>query len=318
VTSSSSESNLNSIPLTLPPDVGNSGDFHLTMNSELAPESTSTTRSTSQRLRPELISGSALALFLVSKTIEIHLQKNFSWSGLALTQVLEYFLIATFAIFLCRSFSRKSTVQDPADLSDPRPLPEEAQDVSPQPEEAASQIASPQLPEVWDIDFIEVHEIESLVETIMAYSRYYKDVMDRQSQQWKDLLEIREQAIRVQEMMNRADPSNSSDLPSTQVPDIGREKKRFRRTPRTLELVPVTVRGTAPNEEPFHTSSYTMNISPRGACLFLPDRGIQVGQKIHIQNHHFATEAQVHWATTGRADNTMFAGVEFLRPIDIS
>ena len=286
------------------------------MNSELAPESTSTT-GPHQRFRPELIWGPALALFLVSKTVEIHLQKKLSWSGVALTQVLEYLLVAIFAIFLYRSASRESTVEDSADLSDPRPLPEEAQDVSPQPEEAASQIASPPLPEVWDIDFIEVHEIESLVETIMAYSRYYKDVIDRQSQQWKDLLEIREQAIRVQEMMNRADPSNSSHLPSTQASDMGREKKRFRKTPRTLELVPVTVRGTAPNEEPFHTSSYTMNISPRGACLFLPDRGIQVGQKIQIQNHHFATEAQVHWATPGRSDNTMFAGVEFLRPIDL-
>jgi hypothetical protein len=164
------------------------------MNSELAPESTSTTGS-HQRFRPELIWGPPLALCLVSKAVEIHLQTKLSSPGVALTQVLEYLLVATFAIFLYRSISRESTVEDSADVSDPRPLPEEAQDVSSQPEEAASQIASPPLPEVWDIDFIEVHEIESLVETIMAYSRYYKNVMDRQSQQWKDLLEIREQAI---------------------------------------------------------------------------------------------------------------------------
>ncbi|PYV90019.1 MAG: hypothetical protein DMG05_11920 [Acidobacteria bacterium] len=271
-------------------------------------------------LPSELIWGSALALFLVTKTIELQFQfqRALLWQGIFFMQVLGYLFFMVFAIFLSKGISRKSKFEESLGTDSPQPetaSPDEtklrvqpsASGMGKEPSTSA-QVPEPNISEI-------TREIKDPLENIVAYTRFYQSTIDKESQHWKDLVEIMEQAIRIQEIVNRVESMTCArEIDTPHSSQIG-GKNLFRRTPRTIELIPLAVRGYDALGEPFETASYTLNVSPRGACVLFPDKAIKVGQKIDLQNHHFATEAMVRWIVQGKAGNMVFAGVDFTKPI---
>ena len=48
-------------------------------------------------------------------------------------------------------------------------------------------------------------ELSFPLENIMAYTRFYKNHTQSDTQHWKDLMEIKDQAVRIREVMNRVE-----------------------------------------------------------------------------------------------------------------
>ncbi|MEW5976712.1 MAG: PilZ domain-containing protein [Acidobacteriota bacterium] len=270
-----------------------------------------------KRVPVEFYWGLGLVLFLVMKTVELELQPVLSRGGLLLLQSAGYAFFMFFAVSLYKGFSANKRKTDSATEKDLRaslfeeleakPGPEDAEIVPSTPEERAEILQVAEL----------AREIKDPVENIMAYARFYKATARKSSQQWKDLLELMEQAIRLQEIVNRSEGTARSrgleekDIASSETETL------FRRTPRTTRLVPVTVRGVDPLGDPFENSCYTLNISPRGACLLLPDKAFQPGQILSIQNHVFESDGEVRWIIGGQEGGLVFAGVRFCKPVNV-
>ncbi len=268
-----------------------------------------------QRIRGEILCGLFLVLFIVTKTIELQLQEIVVWYWILLLQILGYGCFLLFTISLCKGISRKRGVelgfpdlvgpkaetnaQRPADELGPSMLEKEA--------------LATTLPPAMNV-FELAQEIKLPLDNIMAYIRFYQSATDKQSQHWKDLAEIMEQAIQIQEILNRVE-SHSSQKPGMFELVSEDPSHLFRRTPRTMELIPLTVKGIDALGRAFEAPSYTLNLSARGACVLFPNKMTRIGQKIQIENHHFETEASVRWVIEGKSGNMVFAGVQFARPI---
>ena len=52
-------------------------------------------------------------------------------------------------------------------------------------------------------------EIKDPLDNIMAYTRLYQGTIDKESQHWKDLVEIVEQANRIQEIVHRVESTTN-------------------------------------------------------------------------------------------------------------
>jgi hypothetical protein len=159
-----------------------------------------------------------------------------------------------------------------------------------------------------------VREIRIPLDNVMAYTRFYQGAIESDSQQARDLAELMEQAIRIEEILNRLEPMTDEGLKVVSPIPSRLNRDLFRRTPRALELIPMIVRGQDPLGEEFESPSYTLNTSSRGACLLLPDRVVKPGQHIILKNHQLSTEAEVRWVVEGKSGRMVFAGVQFPAP----
>jgi len=272
-----------------------------------------------KKVRVELQCGIMLIVFLLTKTIEIHLVRAQAWQGALLLQLLGYGFLMLFAVLLYKSALHKPPKEQSliASIHQQKVYDSELFQgtTQPFPPESSAGPLSSQVP-AQSLEAAElIREIKYPIENIMAYTRFYLTTTDRESQHWKDVVEIMEQAIRIQDVVNRAE----SMAPAKELgpPDgtASQSKSMFRRTARNMELLPLVVRGCDPLGEYFETASYTLNTSRRGACLLLPGKVIEVGQGIYIQNCQMASEASVRWVVPGKAGGMVFAGVEFPRPI---
>jgi hypothetical protein len=153
-----------------------------------------------------------------------------------------------------------------------------------------------------------LQELSFPLENIMAYARFYKNHTQPDTQHWKDLMEIKDQAVRIREVMNRvearliADGDEAGGDPNS---------KLFRKTQRRMDLIPVVMRGTDLLGDAFETPSYTLNISSTGVCLLLPDGLLAVGQSVDLESQEFSLRGTVRWVVAGKTGNMMFAGIEF-------
>jgi len=151
-------------------------------------------------------------------------------------------------------------------------------------------------------------ELSFPLENIMAYTRFYKNHTQPDTQHWTDLMEIMEQAIRIREVMNRVEARLVAE---GDVSGSDESDKLFRKSPRRMDLIPAVMRGTDLLGDPFETPSYTVNISATGVCLLLPDGLIAVGQSVDIDSQEFSLRGTVRWVVAGKTGNMMLTGIEF-------
>src|SRR5262245_34561348 len=153
-----------------------------------------------------------------------------------------------------------------------------------------------------------IKELSYPLENIMAYTRFYKNHTRPDTQHWKDLMEIRDQAVRIREVMNGVEAK------LFQEGDVGEgdeENKVFRKAQRRTELISVTIRGTDLLGDAFEIPSYTVNISSSGVCLLLPEGLVAVGQSLDLESQEFSARGIVRWVTASKSGNTMLVGIEF-------
>src|SRR5439155_18248819 len=185
------------------------------------------------------------------------------WHGIFSMQVLGYVFFVVFAIFLLKGISNQPRSEESSPVGSPKAWIADQTSLR-------GNRPSPMSTQAPELNVTEItREIKDPLENIMAYTRLYQSAIDKESQHWKDLVEIREQAIRIQEIVNRVE-----SITSVKETDTLDSRDLFRRTPRTVELIPLVVRGNDSLGKPFETASYTLNLSPRGACLLLPDKSI--------------------------------------------
>jgi len=151
-------------------------------------------------------------------------------------------------------------------------------------------------------------ELSFPLENIMAYTRFYKNHTQPDTQHWKDLMEIMEQAVRIREVMNRVEARLVAEGDASGNDD---GNKLFRKNQRRMELVPAVMRGTDLLGDPFETPSYTVNISSTGVCLLLPDGLVAVGQSVDLDSQEFSVRGTVRWVVAGKTGNMMLTGIEF-------
>lgn len=268
-----------------------------------------------QKISFEFCCASAMVLFLTTKAIEIIFQNTLSWPEVVLFELLAFGFAMGFTFFLFQGHLRGG--EDLADeflaISKLKAHEEFMTDAdvdrhgfSGGEKQKGSGGRSASDVKAYDL----VQEILFPLENIMAYTRFYKNNTKHDSQHWKDLLEIMEQAIRIREVMNRVETAIADQAAESGQLARRRDKKLFRNIHRSTNLIPLAVKGTDILGEEFSTPSYTLNVSSNGACLLLPDQTVTVGQRIEIQNHAIDTEATVRWVIEGKAGNMVFAGIE--------
>jgi signal transduction histidine kinase len=151
-------------------------------------------------------------------------------------------------------------------------------------------------------------ELSFPLENIMAYTRFYKNHTQPDTQHWKDLMEIMEQAVRIREVMNRVEARLVADGEASGTDE---DTKLFRKSQRRMDLIPVVMRGIDLLGEAFETPSYTVNISSTGVCLLLPDGLVAVGQSVDLESQEFSQCGTVRWVVAGKTGNMMLTGIEF-------
>ena len=145
----------------------------------------------------ELIWGSALVLFMVTQTIELQFQRELLWHGIFSMQVLGYVFFVVFAIFLLKGISNQPRSEESSPVGSPKAWIADQTSLR-------GNRPSPMSTQAPELNVTEItREIKDPLENIMAYTRLYQSAIDKESQHWKDLVEIREQAIRIQEIVNR-------------------------------------------------------------------------------------------------------------------
>ena len=153
-----------------------------------------------------------------------------------------------------------------------------------------------------------MNELSFPLENIMAYTRFYKNHTQPDTQHWKDLMEIMEQAVRIREVMNRVEARLVAEGDASGNDD---GNKLFRKNQRRMDLIPAVMRGTDLLGDPFETPSYTVNISSTGVCLLLPDGLVAVGQSVDLDSQEFSVRGTVRWVVAGKTGNMMLTGIEF-------
>ena len=151
-----------------------------------------------------------------------------------------------------------------------------------------------------------IQELGFPLENILAYTRFYKNHTEPDTQHWKDLMEIMDQAVRIREVMNRVEARLIAEDEGAK--DGGSEL--FRKSRRHMELIPVMLRGTDLLGEVFATPTYTLNVSSTGTCLLLPDGLVAVGQSVDFESQELSGRGIVRWVVAGKVGNMMFAGIE--------
>jgi hypothetical protein len=261
-----------------------------------------------ERVPIEFWCGFWLVVFLVLKTAEFQIQDTITTENAILLQSIGYLIVAFFSVcFYKATFQERSPSPRPVIVAK-EPDQSDKASASSGPVPAPSVDSPPNFSTQWQEL---VREIRIPLDNVMAYTRFYQGAIQSDSQHAKDLTELMEQAIRIEEILNRLEPMTDQE-PKVVDPTPSRTyRDLFRRTPRALELIPMIVQGQDPLGEEFESPSYTLNTSSHGACLLLPDRVVKPGQHIILKNHQLSTEAEVRWVIEGKAGQMVFAGVQF-------
>jgi len=248
-----------------------------------------------------LLAGTALVLFLGTKTAQMMYHRILSTPVLVFFETACFLFAVAFAYFLYKGLNRNKESFEEV-------LLEASQAKSHEEFMHNEDVRRKQ----GDTSFVHardlLRELSFPLENIMAYTRFYKNHTQPDSQHWKDLMEIKDQAVRIREVMNRvearliADGDEAAGDPNN---------KLFRKTQRRMDLIPVVLRGTDLLGDPFETPSYTLNISSTGVCLLLPDGLVTVGQSVDLDSKGVPLRGIVRWVVAGKTGNMMFAGIEF-------
>ncbi len=252
-----------------------------------------------------------LVVFLVLKTVEFQIQEVLTLRNNILFQILGYLCVTCFSICFYRAFFSRL----PSSLRPLRTAREsDSQIVEFSREPNVQELSARSRPDQTSPWRGLAREIRTPLENVMAYTRFYQGTVRTDSQHAKDLAELAEQAIRIQEILNRLESDPKQPYRSAEEASSLDNQNSFRRTPRVLELIPMVVKGQDPLGQEFETPSYTLNTSSSGACLLLPDRIVKAGQKIILSNHRSTAEAEVRWVIQGKTESMVFAGVQFIVP----
>jgi len=248
-----------------------------------------------------ILAATALILFLGTKAVQMAYHRILSTPVVVFLETACFLLAVAFAFLLYKALNRNKESYEEV-------LLEASQTKS---HEEFMQNADVRRKQS-DMTFIHARdlmkELSFPLENIMAYTRFYKNHTQPNTQHWKDLMEIMEQAVLIREVMNRVEARlvAEGDTSGNNEGD-----KLFRKSPRLMELIPVVMRGTDLLGDPFETPSYTVNISSTGLCLLLPDGLVAVGQSVELESQEFTLRGTVRWVVPGKKDNTMFTGIEF-------
>jgi PilZ domain len=248
-----------------------------------------------------LLAGTALVFFLGTKTAQMMYHRILSTPALVFFEIACFLFAVAFAYFLYKGLNRNKESFEEV-------LLEASQAKSHEEFMRNEDLRRKQ----GDTAFVHardlLQELSFPLENIMAYTRFYKNHTQPDTQHWKDLMEIMDQAVRIREVMNRVEARLIADGDEAWGDP---NSKLFRKTQRRIDLIPVVMRGTDLLGDAFETPSYTLNISSTGVCLFLPDGLVAVGESVDLDSKDFALRGIVRWAVTGKTGNMMFAGIEF-------
>jgi signal transduction histidine kinase len=250
-----------------------------------------------------VLSAAALILFLATKTAELLYARILRLPVLIFFEGASFIFAVAFTYFLFKSLNQSKETLDEALVQASN---QEAHENFMRNEDIRRKLQDRASIHAMDL----LKEISYPLENIMAYTRFYSSHTQRDTQHWKDLTEIMDQAIRIQTVMNRAELRLTQDADLTSRAEAN--EKLFRQSQRHVDLVPLVVHGTDLLGEDFKTPSYTLNISDNGACLLLPDSLVAVGQTLLLENQESSRRATVRWVVEGRTENMMFAGIEFM------
>ena len=248
-----------------------------------------------------LLAATALILFLGTKAVQMAYHRILSTPVVVFLETACFVFAVAFAFLLYKALNRNKESYEEV-------LLEASQTKS---HEEFMQNADVRRKQ-GDMTFIHTRdlmkELSFPLENIMAYTRFYKNHTQPNTQHWKDLMEIMEQAVLIREVMNRVEARlvAEGDTSGNNEGD-----KLFRKSPRRMELIPVVMRGTDLLGDSFETPSYTVNISSTGLCLLLPDGLVAVGQSVELESQEFTLRGTVRWVVPGKKDNTMLTGIEF-------
>jgi signal transduction histidine kinase len=243
----------------------------------------------------------ALALFLGTKTAQMTYHRILSTPVVVFLETACFLFAVAFAYFLYKGLNRNKESFEEVLLEASQTKSHEEfmqnEDVRRKQGDGTAVLARDLL-----------KELSFPLENIMAYTRFYKNHTQSDTQHWKDLMEIMEQAVRIREVMNRVEARLDAEGNSSGSDD---GNKLFRKSPRRMDLVSVVLRGTDLLGDAFETPSYTLNISATGTCILLPDGLVAVGQSVGLESAEFSLSGTVRWVVAGKTGNTMLTGIEF-------
>ena len=280
------------------------------VSSQYANSGAATPVGTVQRIPVEFFCGSAVILFVITSAFQFFYRNNFSLPLFLVFESVAFFFAAIFGFSLGRFYDRNRDAfqESLTDLGMEKAHEEFMSD-----EDVKRKQKKPH--ELQPMDLVE--EMRFPLENIMAYTRFYKGHTRPDSQHWKDLMEIVEQATRIREMMNRVESSFQSQYDDDSTGPVHQESHLFRKTRRILSLLSVTVRGSDLLGESFEYPCRTLNISETGACLLLPENSVIIGHYLELVFEKVTVNSTVRWVMQGKSGGMMFAGIEFAEPIEL-
>jgi hypothetical protein len=264
-----------------------------------------------QRIPVELLCAFAVILFFVNNAFQFFYRNNISLPLMLFFQLADFIFAAIFGFSLYRIYNRN---RDAFQESLVEVGVEKAREEFLSDNDIKKKMKQPH--ELEPIDLVE--EMRLPLENILAYTRFYKSHTRPDSQHWRDLMEIVEQAARIREVMNRVESSFQSTITEDSAKPDHKGSHLFRKSLRILNLLPVTICGTDLLGESFETPCYTVNISATGACLLLPEHSVVIGGPVKLIFEKFQTNSVVRWVMQGKAGGMMFAGIEFAEPVDLN
>ena len=264
-----------------------------------------------QSIPVEFFCASAVVFSLINSSFQLFYRDNMPFALLITFQLAGFIFAAVFGVSLHRIYNRNRDVfqESLVQVGVQKAHEEFISD-----KDVIKKIKQPH--ELKPIDLVE--EMRLPLENILAYTRFYKSHTRPDSQHWRDLMEIVEQTARIREVMNRVETSFQATIPADGSEPMHEESHLFRKAPRILDLLPVTIRGQDLLGESFENTCFTLNISARGACLLLPEHSVVVGRPVDLIFEKFTTNSVVRWIMQGKSGGMMFAGIEFEEPIDLN
>jgi hypothetical protein len=248
-----------------------------------------------------ILSGTAFVLFLGTKTAQMMYHRILSTPVVAFLETACFLFTVAFAYFLYKGLNRNKESFEEVLL--------EASQTKSHEEFMQNEDVRRKQGDTASIDARDlIKELSYPVENIMAYTRFYKNHTQADTQHWKDLMEIMEQAVRIREVMNRVEARLVAD---GDTPGKDEGNKLFRKSQRRMDLIPVVMRGIDLLGDTFETPSYTVNLSATGVCLLLPDGLVAVGQSVDLESQEFSLRGTVRWVVPGKTGNMMLTGIEF-------
>lgn len=252
--------------------------------------------------------GLSVVVFLVLKTIEFQTQEAASLEISLLLQLLGYLCVVCFSVCFCMAmFSERPLIPGLTPSVKASEAHESEPPLQPEVPESSDNSQPNEVPPWRDL----AKRMRAPLDNVMAYTRFYQGTLSTDSQHSRDLAELMEQAIHIQEILNRLESAPNEPTQTFDGAHMTDSRYLFRRIPRALELLPIVVQGQDLLGQEFETPSYTLNTSSSGACLLLPDRVVKPGQRILLKNHQFSREAEVRWVIQGGTGSMAFAGVQY-------